>query len=32
MFGDGHVQAISDSIQPSIWVAQGTFNTGDIAD
>jgi hypothetical protein len=29
MFGDGHVGAIANGIQPQVWRALGTFNAGD---
>ena len=29
LFGDGHIEAIADSIQPATWSALGTHNAGD---
>lgn len=29
LFGDGHFEAIADSINPSLWQSLGTYNAGD---
>lgn len=29
LMGDGHVEAISDSVEPRVWKALGTFGAGD---
>lgn len=29
LFGDGHVEAVTDSIQEQAWIALGTHNSGD---
>jgi prepilin-type processing-associated H-X9-DG protein/prepilin-type N-terminal cleavage/methylation domain-containing protein len=29
LFGDGHVEFVTDSVQESVWIARGTYNAGD---
>lgn len=29
LFGDGHVEGVSDSVSPSVWAALGSYNLGD---
>ncbi len=32
LLGDGHVRGVTNSIDPHIWTALGTYNAGDIAE
>ncbi len=32
LFGDGHTESVSNSVDPSLWIALGTYDFGDIAD
>ncbi len=30
LLGDGHVEAVADGVQPSVWTALGTYNANDL--
>lgn len=30
LLGDGHVEAVADGVQPSVWAALGTYNANDL--